>query len=157
MDDAEALSGMLSAKVDPRMFESKFSRPTGPADLGGGSPRTGDGKDRTRGDNQAMQDSTMAGLRAMLRETAEEEAPRPVSRPRPRPASPHIRETRPAPKASSSLLESGDILQNTAFNFMVTVQELTEDGGFLGRGAGVGRIRVRGSEMGLYKRVGKGV
>jgi hypothetical protein len=87
---------------------------------------------------------------------AERQAEIPPTRPiREKPARETIKETNPAPK--SNLLESGDILENTAFKFMVTVQELTEDGGFLGRGAGVGRIRVRGSEMGLYRRVGRGV
>lgn len=145
MDDAEALGGMLSAKVNPGQFDlSRFGRPSGPADSGPAPPR---------GDKTAIQESTLAGLKAMLKEEAP--PPPPVRSSRPRPTTPQIRETRPEERAN--LLESGDIMENTAFKFMVTVQELTEDGGFIGRGAGVGRIRVRGSEMGLYKRVGRGV
>jgi len=145
MDDTDSLSRIISSKVDPSSYGSKFSRPVGSAD--GGST------DRTRGDQTAMQESTLAGLRAMLKDIPGAKAP--VRSLRPHPVASQIRETRPSPKAESSLLESGDILENTAFKFMVTIQELTEDGGFLGRGAGVGRIRVRGSEMGLYRRVGK--
>jgi hypothetical protein len=146
--DAEALSQMHSTAVDPKVFDpGRFGRQAGIADTGGG--------DRTRGDDKAMQESTLTGLRAMLKATA----PPAVSTARPARERPvariPIKETNPAPRAN--LLESGDIMENTAFKFMVTIQEMTNDGGFLGRGAGVGRIRVRGSEMDLYRRVGKGV
>jgi hypothetical protein len=147
MEDTEALSQIHAVPIDKGTFDmSRFGRPTGLADTGEGG---------SRGDKKAMQESTLTGLRAMLKTETREEVP-PIRPTREKPAlRSTIKETNPAPKAT--LLESGDILENTAFKFMVTVQELTEDGGFLGRGAGVGRIRVRGSEMGLYRRVGKGV
>lgn len=78
-----------------------------------------------------------------------------------------VRETKvtsPAPKrrvklaeSGKPLVECGDILQSTAFGFTVRVQEITEDGGFLGRAPGVGRIRVRGEELPGYAKIGSKV
>lgn len=149
VDDAEDMT-MLSAKVNPNDFVGRFSREPGPADGGSDLPPS-------RGSKNSLQESTLVGLRAMLQETPSKELKRkPVLKVR--------TESRPVPslheddrKVRSSLVESGDIMQSLSFQFTVTVQEVTEDGGFIGRAPGVGRVRVRGSELSQYKRIGRGV
>lgn len=145
MNDAEDLTVQGSGKIDPADFGARFSRTPGSADLDTG--------DRERGAKKTMEEATLTGLRAMLKNVAPA-----VTEASPARDFPVVRQKVPMRKPlkeskSGSLCEVGGTMQNSIFGFAVSVQELTEDGGFIGRGAGVGRIRVRGNEMGNYQRV----
>jgi hypothetical protein len=100
----------------------------------------------------ALRDAAALGVAALFRSEGRIPAPAPLVE-----SVPVSQVTRKRVKLAESgkpLVERGDILQSTAFGFTIRVQEITEDGGFLGRAPGVGRIRVRGEELSGYAKIG---
>jgi hypothetical protein len=100
----------------------------------------------------ALRDAAALGVAALFRSEGRLPASAPLVE-----SVPVSQVTRKRVKLAESgkpLVERGDILQSTAFGFTIRVQEITEDGGFLGRAPGVGRIRVRGEELGGYAKIG---
>lgn len=150
MVDAESMA-MQSVKVDPGNISlDRFSRVPGAAD-GGSAPLAVENP--AASETRRMQESVLVGLRAMM---GQESPPAVVEKKTPVRAAP----AKSVPKKAlhegkTPIVEVGDCLQSVAFSFVVRVQEHTEDGGFIGRAPGVGRIRVRADEVKGYQRVGK--